>query len=242
MIRLKVNLNNDILNLLPNFKIGLNHYTKITVAESPQMLKGRLQLFQEQLFFELDDKPVTEFPGIQEWRDVLKVFGANPSRYCSSIEALMRRIGKQNYLKPFNSAVDMNNFFSLQYEIPIGIYDTSFIEGDITFTIGTDETTYEGLNGRTNDLKNLIVSVDHDGAFGSPYVDSKRTAITEHATSAIQIFFLRPSMPVEEATKLLEAAGKMFTTIHGGEATSHILHENLSSVIIDNKLNDGTSI
>ena len=230
---MKVSLDKEILHLLPTFKIGLNHYTKITVSESPQMLKGRLQLFQEQLFFELDEKAVTEFPGVQEWREVWKTFGANPSRYRSSIEALMRRIGKQSYLQPFNSAVDMNNFFSLQYEIPVGIYDTSFIEGDVMIEVGNEETVYEGLNGRLNHLTNIIVSTDYQGAFGSPYVDSKRTAVTENTTTAIQLFFLRPSMGAEEASNLLEAAGKMFTTIHGGEFSSNVLHNDAPSVIVD---------
>ncbi len=233
MIRLKVSLNQNILNHLPTFKMGINHYTKITVSESPQMLKGRLQLFQEQLFFELDEKAVTDFAGVQEWREVWKLLGANPSRYRSSIEALMRRIAKQNYLQPFNSAVDMNNFFSLQYEIPIGIYDLSFIEGEIVIDIGNEETVHEGLNGRQNHLTNIIVSSDHQGAFGSPYVDSKRTAVTENTTTAIQLFFLRPSMSTEEASKLLEAAGKMFTTIHGGNVHSNVLHENQAAVMLN---------
>ena len=46
----------QLLDAVPGLKLGINHYTKITVSESPQMLKGRLQLFQEQLFFELEDK------------------------------------------------------------------------------------------------------------------------------------------------------------------------------------------
>lgn len=233
---MKVSLNQNILNHLPTFKMGINYYTKITVSESPQMLKGRLQLFQEQLFFELDEKAVTDFAGVQEWREVWKLLGANPSRYRSSIEALMRRIAKQNYLQPFNSAVDMNNFFSLQYEIPIGIYDTDFVEGDVTIDIGNEDTIYEGLNGRQNHLTNIIVSSDHQGAFGSPYVDSKRTAVTENTTTAIQLFFLRPSMSTEEASKLLEAAGKMFTMIHGGNVHSNLLHENTPSAMLNKSL------
>lgn len=230
---LKITLNNERLSQLPNLKIGLNHYTKITVSESPQMLKGRLQLFQEQLFFELDEKPVTAFDGIREWREVWKTFGANPSRHRSSIEALMRRIGKQNYLQPFNSAVDMNNFFSLQYVIPVGIYDPSVIEGDVKIDVGNETTAYEGLNGRLNHLTNLIVAADEQGAFGSPYVDSSRTAVTEQTTSAVQIFFLRPSMDPQEASELLQAAGKMFTTIHGGTSASYVLHEDSPSIILD---------
>ncbi|AOV06852.1 B3/B4 domain-containing protein [Sporosarcina ureilytica] len=230
---MKVSLDNKILNTLPAFKIGLNHYTKITVSESPQMLKGRLQLFQEQLFFELDDKAVTKFQGVQEWREIWKAFGANPSRYRSSIESLLRRISKQNYLQPFNSAVDMNNFFSLQYEIPMGIYDTQHIQGDIAFNIGTSETTCEGLNGRLNHLNNMIVLSDNIGPFGSPFVDSKRTAVSENTTSAIHVFFLRPSMNTEEAAELLTAAGKMFTNVHGGEVYSKILHKEQSSTMLD---------
>ena len=32
---------------IPNFKLGIIEYKNITVGDSPQMLKGRLQLFQE---------------------------------------------------------------------------------------------------------------------------------------------------------------------------------------------------
>lgn len=233
MIHLKVSLGQDILNKMPSFKIGLNHYTKITVSESPQMLKGRLQLFQEQLFFEVDDKELTELPSIHEWRNIWRIFGANPNQYPPSIEALIRKIKKQNYLSPFNSAVDMNNFLSLQYEIPISIYDTKFIDGDIMFHIGEAENAFEGINHRMNQLGNLITSSDHHGAFGSPYVDSKRTATTEQTTSALQVFFLHPSMANEEATELLHAAGKMFTTIHSGDVNSNVLHKDQKTVMLN---------
>lgn len=232
MIRLKIHIDNEILRLLPNFKIGINHYSKITVSESPQMLKGRLQLFQEQVFFELDDKAVTDFPNIQEWHDVWKTLGANPSDLPSSIEALLIRIKEQNYLETVNSAVDMNNFFSLQYNIPMGIYDTSLINNEVILNIGTSETTYAGVDDRINHLTNLIVSSDNDGPFGSPYVDSKRTAVTENTTSAIQMFFLAPSMSVEEASELIAAAGNMFTTIHGGDFSSNVLFNDVPSVIL----------
>ena len=53
---LNIEMDMKLLDAVPGLKLGINHYTKITVSESPQMLKGRLQLFQEQLFFELEDK------------------------------------------------------------------------------------------------------------------------------------------------------------------------------------------
>ncbi|MCZ8541935.1 B3/4 domain-containing protein [Psychrobacillus psychrodurans] len=218
-----VKLDDSIVEIEPTFKIGIIHYTKIIVTSSPQMLKGRLQLFQEQLFFELDDKVVTDFDGIKEWRALWKKFGADPNRYRPSMEAMYRRIAKQNYITPMHSAVDVNNFFSMQYEIPMGIYDVAKIEGDITLTIGNKETVYNGLNGRENKLNNILTLQDDIGPFGSPFVDSVRTAVTENTTEALQVVFLRPSLGIEESKKLLHSMATMFTQIHGGEFDTSLI-------------------
>lgn len=229
---IKVALDSTLLNKVPDFKIGIIHYTKIVVSESPQMIKGRTQLYQENLFLELQDKPVTERAGISEWRKLWKSLGADPNRYRHSAESLMRRIAKQNYITPFHSAVDLNNFFSLQYEMPVGIYDINNLDGDITVSLGNEETEYEGLNGRLNSLNNIIVTSDTKGPFGSPFVDSKRTAVTENTTEALHVFYLRPSLSPEESTELLAAAGKMFTQVHGGDFTTGLLFKDQQSLEI----------
>lgn len=215
---MEVQINPKIREILPDFKIGTIHYNNITVSESPQMLKGRLQLFQEQLYFDLEDKDFTDFPGLLEWQVLWKALGADPSRYRPSAEALFRRIRKQNYLTPVHSGVDMNSFLSLQYEIPLGLYDADKISGDVEIAIGTEQDQYEGINNRINTLSNIIVSKDNEGAFGSPYVDSKRTMVTEQTTNALHLFYLRPSMDRDSALELLTAASNMFTGINGGEA------------------------
>jgi DNA/RNA-binding domain of Phe-tRNA-synthetase-like protein len=230
---MKITLDNHLLQQIPGLKLGIIHYTKITVSESPQMLKGRLQLFQEQLFFELDTKPLTAFPGIPEWRDVWKALGGDPNRYRPSVEALYRRIKKQNYLRTVHTAVDLNTFFSLQYEIPAGIYDVAKLVGDIQLTIGGEEDGYDGLNGRFNSLHSILQLKDEYSPFGSPYVDSVRSAVTEETTDALHVLFLRPSMDKEEALKLTTACGNMFTSISGGEASCHVIDEESPFVIVN---------
>lgn len=220
---MKIVLNDSLATQYDQLKFGLIHYTKITVGESPQMIKGRTQLYQENLFLELQETPVTERVGIKEWRKVWKMLGADPNRYRHSAESLMRRIAKQNYLIPFHSAVDLNNFFSLQYEMPIGIYDAAKLDGEIEIALGDEETGYDGLNGRYNALKNILYTKDRAGAFGSPFVDSARTAVTEVTTEALHIFYLRPSLSLEECAQLLQSAGTMFTQINGGDFAVQLL-------------------
>lgn len=229
---MKISINPSIFEKNFDVKIGIIHYTKITVDESPQMIKGRFRLFQEHLFIELQDSSVTSRPGINEWRKLWKAYGADPNRYRNSSESLMRRIAKQNFLTPMHSAVDLNNLFSLQYEVPIGIYDLAKLHGDIEISLGDETVGYDGLNGRYNTLKNILYSKDLKGPFGSPFVDSVRTAVSVETTEAIQIFYLPPSFDKEKCEKVLHSCGKMFNQIHGGNYQIHLLTNKNESVSI----------
>lgn len=233
MITLKFELNSTLLNTVPTIKLGINHYTRITVSESPQMLQGRLRLFQEQLFFDLDDKLVTDYPEIKEWRKLWKQLGADPNRYRPSAEALLRRIKKQSYIDTYHTAVDLNNFFSLQHKIPIGIYDLEQITGDVVASLGTENDGYDGLNGRFNSTENIVQLSDDLSSFGSPFVDSTRTAVTTSTTEALHIFYILPSFDVTKSLELTTACGTMFTSLSGGDVRSFVVHEGQNSIDID---------
>ena len=220
---MEIKLSEEITEQIPNFKVGIIVYKNITVAESPQMIRGRLQLFQESIYFDLDNKNVTELSGIQEWRNIFKRYGKDPNRYRPSVEALYRRVQKQNFLSSIQSAIDINNFFSLQYQVPIGIYDLDNLNGSIGIRLGTEGEEYTGLNGRINSLNRLIVSSDNLGPFGSPFVDSERAPVTFATKNAVQVIYLRPSTNVEKSMRLTESLMNMFTQIHGGEASFQII-------------------
>lgn len=221
---LEVQIDSILRDKILNFKAGIIFYNNIVIGDSPQMVKGRLQLFQESIFFDLQDKELSDISGITEWRQTFKATGTNPSRYRPSVEALYRRIHKQNYIQPIHSAIDLNNFFSLQYEVPIGIYNLDQIEGDVTLKIGAETDQYDGLNGRSNSMKGMITSADNNGPFGSPFVDSERTKVTETTTSALQIIYLKPSTSLEEADKLTQSLMKMFLQVHGGDGVYTIIN------------------
>jgi DNA/RNA-binding domain of Phe-tRNA-synthetase-like protein len=220
---LEIQFSSDICSIFPDFKVGIIHYNHIVVGDSPQMVKGRLQLFQESIYFDLSDgKSVTELSGIKEWRNIFKKAGKDPNRYRHSAEALYRRVQKQNYLQPVNSAIDLNNFFSLQYQVPIGVYDANKLNGDVVIRMGSENESYLGLNGRDNSVQSLILTADDLGPFGSPFVDSVRTAVSTETTQALQIVYLGQSIGTSKANQLVQSLMNMFIQIHGGEATYEI--------------------
>ncbi|WP_026583267.1 B3/B4 domain-containing protein [Bacillus sp. J33] len=220
---MEITISPELCNLFPHFKIGFITYKNIEVGQSPQMVKGRLQLFQESIYFDLEDKNAADLEGIKEWRQIFKKAGKDPNRYRHSAEALYRRIKKQNYLQPVNSSIDINNFFSLEYQIPIGVYDADKLSGDLSIRIGKEGEEYNGLNGRPNSLANLIISEDTEGPFGSPFVDSERTAVTEQTKNAVQIVYLRPSLDTWQAEKMVESLMNMYIQVHGGEGSFKVI-------------------
>jgi DNA/RNA-binding domain of Phe-tRNA-synthetase-like protein len=220
---LEIELSSEITELIPNFKLGVIEYKNITIGDSPQMLRGRLQLFQESIYFDLEGKSVTDLPGIQEWRKIFKLIGKDPNRYRHSAEALYRRVQKQNYLSSVQSAIDLNNFFSLKYQVPVGIYDLDLLQGPVKVRIGMEGEEYIGLNGRKNSAEHLLLTFDQKGPFGTPFVDSERTAVTNATKNALQIVYIRPSTDCTNAHKMTESLMNMFVQIHGGEASYQII-------------------
>lgn len=220
---LDVDIDYSLEKLDPGFRIGLLQIRDVVVADTPQMLTGRYQMYYEERIEEIREKKVAEIEGISAWRRLFKQVGTDPSRYRPSNEALYRRLKKGEKPGSVNSAVDMNNYFSLKYESPVGIYDRSQISGTVIIKIGESDDHYEGLNGREMSMKEKIVSADDEGAFGSPIVDSKRTAVTDATSDLLQIFYFKPSMTETDCREALAIAAEMFTHVHSGDAETSLI-------------------
>jgi DNA/RNA-binding domain of Phe-tRNA-synthetase-like protein len=221
---MKITADQSLFETVPELKFGILHYNRISTSDAPGMLKGRIGYFYQEMQIDLDDKSLTDIPGIAEWRKVWKAFGKDPGRYRPSAEALIRRVKKGQVPGEINLGVDLNNFFSVREGIPCGLYDLAAVKGDVAIRKGSVEDEYEGLNGRVNNLENLLLTSDEQGPFGSPFVDSGRTAVTEQTTEALHVLYLQPSMTIEEAEVLLEETGIFFTSATGGGFTGEILH------------------
>ncbi|MFT8362898.1 MAG: phenylalanine--tRNA ligase beta subunit-related protein [Sporolactobacillus sp.] len=214
----------ELREVIPDFQIGVIVYHRVTIAGTPAIIANKLPLYYQNIKLSLAEQPVATIPGVAEWRRIFKAVGTDPSRYRPSQEALLRKIARDGAPHHVNSAVDLNNFFSVQHGIPMGIYNLGTLEPPIQLIIGSEQDTYDALNGRQMSMANKIVAVDQQGAFGSPIVDSRRSALTESAEDALQMVYLRPSMKEADASRMLEKMAEMFVQVHGGDSSWTIVH------------------
>jgi DNA/RNA-binding domain of Phe-tRNA-synthetase-like protein len=136
------------------------------------------------------ETPVGRVEGVSEARRLYRNFGVDPTRTRPSSEALLQRCRKGLDLYRINEAVDVGNWVSLEFLLPLGLYARDRIVGDVaTVRVGDDGEEYEGIRKGPVHLAGRLCVADGKGAFGSPTSDSARTCVTERTTNLAAIVF-----------------------------------------------------
>jgi DNA/RNA-binding domain of Phe-tRNA-synthetase-like protein len=91
--------------------------------------------------------PVSAHPHVAAWRAAYSQFGSKPSRYRSSVEALLRRaIG--DGVPRINRLVDIYNAVSLAHVIPVGGENSAVTKGAVVLKSATGDETIADLDLR----------------------------------------------------------------------------------------------
>jgi DNA/RNA-binding domain of Phe-tRNA-synthetase-like protein len=111
------------------------------IDEVERMLKGAQQAVQQRS----DLEPVSAQPNIAAWREAYRAFGAKPTEYPSSIEALVKRVRRGGEVPYINTLAAICNSVSLRYLVPIGGHalDSMAVDGalGLGFAQGDEEFT-----------------------------------------------------------------------------------------------------
>ena len=119
---------------------------------SPSALTAKMRLTEIEIRAALQATPIAEIPAVAAWRRVFSSFGAKPTKYRNSLEALLRRISKGDALPSISYIVDLGNLVSISCRVPLGIFDVDrfaapakigFASGDEHFAdLGSSETDH----------------------------------------------------------------------------------------------------
>jgi len=132
-------------------------------------------------------KQPSAIAGLQEARALYNAFGMEPTRYRPSSEALLRRVLAGKELYRINNAVDTCNLASLEFLLPIGMYDRDRIAGDVVLRTGREGEGYPGIRKGPVNLAGRLGLFDAEGAFGSPTSDSARTCVADTTTRILAV-------------------------------------------------------
>jgi len=147
-----------------------------------------------------------EIPELQPARELYRRTGEDPTKLRPSSEALLRRVLRGEALYRINSLVDTCNLCSLEFLLPIGLYDADRIEGPVTVRLGIEGQGYDSLGKGFYSVTDRLALFDARGPFGSPTNDSRRTAIVETTRRCVMIIFGPGTYPAARLGAHVEAA------------------------------------
>jgi len=127
--------------------------------------------------------------GISFARQLFHAIGIGPAKHRPASEALLNRTLKGKPFYSVNTLVDTGNRCSLDFLLPICVYDVDKIKGEAIIRKGLDNESYLGLNNLAVNLKGRYVISDEIGPFGSPITDSLRTLVDNTTARAVLTIF-----------------------------------------------------
>lgn len=135
----------------------------------------------------------TDHPHITAWRAAFSSFGAKPSRYPSSAEALIGRLLKGQPLPRVNALVDLYNAVSVLHVVPVGGEDADRLHGPLRLTVATGGEPFDP-RGDGNEMEQVAAGeiVWRDDLAVTcrrwNWRQGGRTQLTEHTTRAFFVF------------------------------------------------------
>ena len=145
-------------------------------------------------------------PHIAAWRAAFSAFGAKPSKYPCSAEALAARVLKGATLPRVNVLVDLYNAVSVRALTPVGGEDLDHLVGPLRLTIANGDEPFDGHDGAPRPGE--IVWRDDAGVTCRRWNwrQGQRTRLTDATTRA---FFVFDRLPELNETQLNDAASQL---------------------------------
>ncbi len=114
-------IDSDVFELNPGYRRGLVLARGLRNGPASTALTALLRAEEAALRQRIQGN-VAEYPRIGAWRDAYRRFGARPSDFRASVEALARRVLRGDALPSINALVDIGNLICLRYVVPVGVH------------------------------------------------------------------------------------------------------------------------
>jgi len=187
---MQIKVSDQIFEKYPELQIGVVIAKGIDNSGYDEEIGQMIRNIEQEKRDSIDSEKVVEIPTIARWREVYKGFGAKPSKYRNSVEALIKRILKTELYK-INSLVDIYNYISIKHVMTAGGEDLEKIEGDLILDYAKGDEEFLGLGADevVNPFIGEIVYKDDKGVICRcwNYREADRTKLTENTKNAVVV-------------------------------------------------------
>jgi tyrosyl-tRNA synthetase len=152
----------EVFEQIPELVVGLVQVKGLDNTKACPKLHEALDEAVAASYEQVKESNLHDMAQLQPYRNAMKNAGINPNKYPCSIEALLKRIQKQNEFPHISDVVDLGNMISLKYKMPVGAHA---LNEDQTLAIRSANETLAAANPDEKDaLKTgeIVYAVDDE--------------------------------------------------------------------------------
>jgi DNA/RNA-binding domain of Phe-tRNA-synthetase-like protein len=135
----------EITSRFPGLTAGVALVEDANNGPSPDELVDRYRDQQAAAIERWRETPLREIPSLDAWRRAFREFGVKPTQYRSAPEALLRRLKKHGDIPSINAVVDLMNWVSIKYALPVAAFNIQRLQLPITVRFAQGHERYTPL-------------------------------------------------------------------------------------------------
>lgn len=200
----------EVFRRFPGYVRGVVIAHGVKNGPSPRELVDLLREAEQSVRDRLTAEHLTDDPRIGAWREAYRSFGAKPSEYRSSIEAMARRVLRGGELPSINALVDIGNVISLRHLLSAGGHAIDVLVGDIELRFATGREVFVPFGSEESEhpLEGEVVFVEGDRVLTRRWTWRQGNhTITLPETTAIE--FNVDGLPPASPCEVEEACGRL---------------------------------
>jgi DNA/RNA-binding domain of Phe-tRNA-synthetase-like protein len=137
----------EIFDSFPGYVRGVVLADGVVNGPSPVEITSLLREAEGLVRQRLKLEELADHARIKPWREAYRSFGAKPSEYRSSIEALCRRVLSGKEIPSINALVDIGNIISLRHLVSAGGHALDDVTGDLALRPAAGTETFIPFGG-----------------------------------------------------------------------------------------------
>ncbi len=131
-----------VFERFPGYVRGVVVARGVANGPSPAPLVELLRAAEASVRERLTIESLTSHPRIAAWREAFRSLGIKPNEFRSSVEAMARRVLREQELPSINALVDIGNVASLRHLVPVGGHAIDVLTGDIALRPAAGDETF----------------------------------------------------------------------------------------------------
>ena len=145
---MRLRITKQILSKYPQLSVGIIICKGINNTSKDKEISALLNEVENFIRQDFVPRSIAGHSLISPWRAAYSDLGVHASRYHCSTESLIRKILKDKHIPHINKLVDLYNYLSLKYIIPLGADDIDKIKGDIQLTKAKGDELFVPLKAK----------------------------------------------------------------------------------------------